>query len=771
MAHDLDFPDHLGSKCTDRVLMNVARPRNAIDILEYGTQDLLYNVHTDIVIVTAEQRKIGIHACVINSASSVVRNLMSSVSNPGLKQVIFLPDFSSETVENLRGLLYGSSVVLSKEDIKNLNLLNNVLDIHQKINIVSANPAPSTNINQNEAKERDIESYNIKSRDKTMLGQIEITRNHRGSHQEPQRKTDNSNLLARQNCDISNSVYWERSQQTETQNNNVTLIDQNSDSLSCQPNLYILHNDGKTISHIGFETPQESSNDKEADEQDVPDMEKQVFMQQVQLGRNHHVDGYWMEETDFIDDLMNKNNEDNVIRKKNDRHKINVNRPVRYGIIDSDQTAGRDIRECDGETTDIYSNEENEGTISASDDAQYTSQGDDMPAPQSPDDQNATVATTQLTESLQEETVKTVGNEDIGDCNGGNQEDDEELPLLCWYCNKEFHSFQSLCDHINTHSGSSKFSRRHHRCPRCGEVLHSTWKLRQHLTTHHTEKSTNKEDHQYAERPRKTKTVSKPKGDHGYATITVCKQNEQTTTKKECARARASTVKRKEVSKDEADEVSTDDGSAKRKRRRMKKIVCTEHSYGTTRDSSPETEQTGEHKDRSDHAYSNMHAPSLTTQINQQQIDAENKPTSTNITEDATTDILQNDDKVPTDIAKFETSRQAKNVRRKLKKSRIFPCGQCVKSFPQKYRLNRHVREVHDKEKLFMCEHEQCSAKFFKSSSLLRHMVSVHIEYRPYNCKMCTAAFKDNKALKYHEENKVCQSTNYKVKLEKLEVD
>ena len=53
------------------------------------------------------------------------------------QQVIFLPDFSSSTVVNLRCLLYGSSLLLSKDEIKNLNLLNNLLNIHQKVRKLS----------------------------------------------------------------------------------------------------------------------------------------------------------------------------------------------------------------------------------------------------------------------------------------------------------------------------------------------------------------------------------------------------------------------------------------------------------------------------------------------------------------------------------------------------------------------------------------------------------------------------------------------------------
>ena len=41
-----------------------------------------------------------------------------------------------------------------------------------------------------------------------------------------------------------------------------------------------------------------------------------------------------------------------------------------------------------------------------------------------------------------------------------------------------------------------------------------------------------------------------------------------------------------------------------------------------------------------------------------------------------------------------------------------FPCDQCNKVFPQRYRRVRHVREVHDKEKLHQCSY--CEKSFFK---------------------------------------------------------
>ena len=70
------------------------------------------------------------------------------------------------------------------------------------------------------------------------------------------------------------------------------------------------------------------------------------------------------------------------------------------------------------------------------------------------------------------------------------------------------------------------------------------------------------------------------------------------------------------------------------------------------------------------------------------------------------------------------------------------------------FRLNRHVREVHDKEKLHKCN--QCTKEFFKSTSLLRHIVAVHTKMRPYLCERCQAGFKDPTALNYHLRMNVC---------------
>ena len=91
------------------------------------------------------------------------------------------------------------------------------------------------------------------------------------------------------------------------------------------------------------------------------------------------------------------------------------------------------------------------------------------------------------------------------------------LPLLCWFCNKEFPSFTNLSEHMKEHqqqAGDGKGGRRHRRCPRCGEVLPSMWKLRQHLSQHGRadvqgggQAPVATLDHVYAEKNRSTRAL------------------------------------------------------------------------------------------------------------------------------------------------------------------------------------------------------------------------------------------------------------------------
>lgn len=183
-----------------------------------------------------------------------------------------------------------------------------------------------------------------------------------------------------------------------------------------------------------------------------------------------------------------------------------------------------------------------------------------------------------------EEEVNTSGNNDFVE--------DPKMPVCCWHCSKDFSSFPRLSEHVKTcHQGHGRpGQRRHHRCARCGQVLSSMWKLRQHLSHHHQQGGAIGEgvgDHQYGRTGRLTRTVIKRQGgDHGYATA----QEAKPTPKEE---------NEEETTIQKYDE-RTPPGS----------VVCSEHSYGTKRDSSPETEdRPSSRHEITDHLYSSASDP------------------------------------------------------------------------------------------------------------------------------------------------------------------
>lgn len=84
----------------------------------------------------------------------------------------------------------------------------------------------------------------------------------------------------------------------------------------------------------------------------------------------------------------------------------------------------------------------------------------------------------------------------------------------------------------------------------------------------------------------------------------------------------------------------------------------------------------------------------------------------------------------------------------------MFPCDQCEKTFPQPYRLNRHIQEVHVKEKRHKCTF--CDKAFFKCTSRDRHQL-IHTEHDLWKCHLCHKNLRDQSSLKYHLERQVCQ--------------
>jgi len=191
--------------------------------------------------------------------------------------------------------------------------------------------------------------------------------------------------------------------------------------------------------------------------------------------------------------------------------------------------------------------------------------------------------------------------------------------------------------------------------------------------------------------------------------------------------------------------------------------VQSEHSYGTTRDSSPEPEVEnrlwGEHGGQlGDHLYSadkEDTAEDTETDTDPENNDVLEEENSANVRVDHQYSSSQERKSprfrkiLPRAEPKSETNKSEAAAGLGMKE-----CDQCGKSFPQLYRLKRHIREVHDQEKGHKCE--ECDKTFFKVSSLNRHKISVHEKIRPFACPNCGTRFKDKTALKYHTKKNVC---------------
>ena len=93
-------------------------------------------------------------------------------------------------------------------------------------------------------------------------------------------------------------------------------------------------------------------------------------------------------------------------------------------------------------------------------------------------------------------------------------------------------------------------------------------------------------------------------------------------------------------------------------------------------------------------------------------------------------------------------------------------CGQCGKEFSNKFRLNRHINQVHNKIP-HHCPVEECQCKIchkiLMKTSLKMHMKSVHEKIKDYLCKLCGIGFSRSDALRLHiktvhegRKDKVC---------------
>lgn len=79
----------------------------------------------------------------------------------------------------------------------------------------------------------------------------------------------------------------------------------------------------------------------------------------------------------------------------------------------------------------------------------------------------------------------------------------------------------------------------------------------------------------------------------------------------------------------------------------------------------------------------------------------------------------------------------------------IYKCLQCEKKYKTSSSLKMHIKFVHTKERLYVCE--ECGKHFGDNASLKTHKI-VHMQERPSKCTLCPKSFKDISHLKKHME-------------------
>lgn len=350
------------------------------------------------------------------------------------------------------------------------------------------------------------------------------------------------------------------------------------------------------------------------------------------------------------------------------------------------------------------------------------------------------------------------------------------LPLCCWHCNTPFADLETLKVHVKTHKGE-RFKSKRHKCQKCKKVLPSMWKLRQHLLTHATATPRRRTscqptaDHQYAAdtSPDITGSHSKPackKDDHPYATP-------PTTV------AAAADEARSNVSRDHSYLGSTNPSPAKEQHQRPTheeeslQSVLDDHFYTNKQDGelkgAAKRETSLQSKMLKDVDQKFCETQKVAAAGNQ----AGSRPQShlmphskyeSEVNDGEAAEVSGTDPRVETIAVLTKAANPplppppGKYPIPALNKPRIstgFPCDQCDKVFPQRYRRVRHVREVHDKEKRHGCPY--CEKSFFKITSRDRHQLT-HEPYRPtkWRCANCHGMFTTETSLVYHVEHKVC---------------
>ena len=75
-------------------------------------------------------------------------------------------------------------------------------------------------------------------------------------------------------------------------------------------------------------------------------------------------------------------------------------------------------------------------------------------------------------------------------------------------------------------------------------------------------------------------------------------------------------------------------------------------------------------------------------------------------------------------------------------RKKIFSCNfdGCIKSFDQKWILDRHVSSNFP-FRHFKCEYEDCSKAYKSKENLLLHQKNKHLGVKPYQCRFCHLKF------------------------------
>lgn len=304
--------------------------------------------------------------------------------------------------------------------------------------------------------------------------------------------------------------------------------------------------------------------------------------------------------------------------------------------------------------------------------------------------------------------------------NGSNSETTTP-PLCCWHCNRTFTVLENFQEHLESHKGE-KYKSKRHKCQKCKKIFPTMWKLRTHLLTHASPKKLSKRgDHEYAEPLKKAAAVPKKAiSDHPYANPTDAIPAPAT----QVAAAQATVNK--------------------------------EHSYGTR--------QRLASISKGDHAYSsfmpmangnNVELVQLLSVVRHEPLPPGSSVIALGPQEEAIPAALKGSAKRKADLKSMEKKDDVHEIaadERDAAKS--YPCKECGKTFPQPYRRQRHVLEVHKNEKRHTCIY--CEKSFFKLSSKKRHELT-HVPHQAWKCEKCQKAFKDASSLKYHAGKKVCK--------------